>query len=132
MTSGMPSSSSASRASRRVSKSQSGSSSPSLISRTCSSVRLACTCVPALILSEAPLHLEFDKAVEFDRVLDRQFLRDRLDEAGDDHLLGVVVVQSTRLEVEDVLVADLADGRLVGDVDFRFLDLHVRHGVAGL
>src|SRR6056297_2153211 len=119
MTSGI---SSASRASRRVSKSHSGSSKSPLISRTCSSVRLACTCVPALILSEAPLHLEFDETVEFDRVLDGQFLRDRLDEAGDDHLLGVVVVQAAALEVEHVLVADLADGRLVSHVDRGLVD----------
>jgi len=43
--------------------------------------------------SEAPFHFEFDEAVEFDRILDGQFFRDRFDEAGDDHLLGVVVVQ---------------------------------------
>jgi len=80
-------------------------------------------------LPERALHLQFDEAVQFDGVLDGQLFRDRLDEAGDDHLLCVVVVQPTGLEVEDVLVADLPDGRLVSDVDLRLLDLHVRHRV---
>src|SRR6056297_656790 len=84
-------------------------------------------CVHSGIKSpERALHLEFDEPVELNGVLDGQFLRDRLDEPRDDHLFRVVVVETARLEVEDVLVADLADGRLVGDVDFRLVDLHVR------
>src|SRR6056297_3100047 len=127
MTSGRSAVSNAESAFRRVSKSHSGSSRSSAMRRTVSSERLSIACV--LMLSERALHLEFDEPVELDGVLDRQLLRDRLDEPRDDHLFRVVVVETARLEVEDVLVADLADGRLVGDVDLRLVDLRVRHRV---
>src|SRR5436190_4182649 len=40
------------------------------------------------------LHLQLDQAVHLDRVLHRQLLRDRLDEAVDDHLGGLLLVQA--------------------------------------
>ena len=78
------------------------------------------TCPPQCVhsgieLPQRALHLEFDEPVQLDGVLDGQLFGDGLDEARNDHLFRVVVVQPTRLEVEDVLVADLADGRLVRD-----------------
>src|SRR6056297_3185616 len=127
MTSGRSAVSSAESAFRRVSRSHSGSSRASAMLRTVSSERLSIAFV--LMLSERALHFEFDEPVQLDRVLDGQLFRDGLDEARNDHLLGVVVVQPARLQVEDVLVADLPDRRLVGDVDLRLVDLHVRHRV---
>ncbi len=79
--------------------------------------------------AKTAFHFEFDEAVEFDRVLDWEFLRDGFDEPAHDHLFRVVVVQSAALEVEHVLVADFTDRCLVGDVHAIFVDFHVRHGV---
>ncbi len=79
--------------------------------------------------AKTAFHFEFDEAVEFDRVFDGEFLGDGFDEPAHDHLLRVVVVKATTLEVENVLVADLPNGRLVGDIDATLIDFHVRHGV---
>src|SRR5262249_5278412 len=53
------------------------------------------------------LHLQLDQAVHLDRVLHRELLGDRFDEAVDDHLGGLLLVQPAGLEVEDLLLADL-------------------------
>ena len=44
---------------------------------------------PAGPLADRALHLELDQAVHLDRVLHRELLDDRLDEAVDDQLRGV-------------------------------------------
>src|SRR3954452_18652220 len=56
-------------------------------------------------LANGALHLELDEAVHLDRVLHRQLLDDRLDEAVDDQLAGLLLAQPVRLEVEHLLVA---------------------------
>src|SRR3954447_9892531 len=68
------------------------------------------------------LHLELDEAVHLDRVLHRKLLRDRLDEAVDDQLRRLLLGDAVGLEVEDLLLADLRDGRLVADVDVVLAD----------
>src|SRR3954469_16054277 len=68
-------------------------------------------------LANRALHLELDQAVHLDRVLHRQLLDDRLDEAVDDQLRGLLLGNAVRLEVEELLVADLRDRGLVADVD---------------
>src|SRR5215210_404267 len=75
------------------------------------------------------LHLQLDQAVHLHRVLHRQLLGDRLDEAIDDHLGGLLLVQPVGLEVEDLLLADLRDGRLVADVHVVLPDADRRIGV---
>src|SRR5437764_849190 len=75
------------------------------------------------------LHLQLDQAVELDGVLHRKLLGDRLDEAVDDHLGGLLLIETMRLEVEDLLVADLGDGCLMADVDVVLADPDRRIGV---
>src|SRR6185312_7623284 len=80
-------------------------------------------------LANGPLHLQLDQAVHLDRVLHRQLLRDRLDEAVDDQLGRLLLRDPVGLEVEDLLLADLRDGRLVADVDVVLADADRRVGV---
>src|SRR5207244_2378865 len=67
-------------------------------------------------LPNAAFHLELDEAVHLDRVLHRELLDDRLDEAVDDELGGLVLGQAVGHEVEELLLADLGDRGLVADV----------------
>src|SRR5215217_2946290 len=60
-----------------------------------------------------PFHLQLDQAVHLDRVLERELLRDRLDEAGDDHRACLGLGQTTAHQVEELLLADLRHRRLV-------------------
>src|SRR4051794_17416009 len=60
-------------------------------------------------LANRALHLELDQAVHLDRVLHRQLLDDRLDEAVDDQLRRLLLGDAVRLEVEELLLADLRD-----------------------
>src|SRR4051794_7231402 len=62
-------------------------------------------------------HLELDQPVHLDRVLHRELLDDRLDEAVDDQLAGLLLRQPVGHQVEELLVADLGHRRLVADVD---------------
>src|SRR3954449_1750020 len=73
-------------------------------------------------LPNGALHLELDQAVHLDRVLHRQLLDDRLDEAVDDELAGLFLRQPVRHQVEELLVADLGHRRLVADVDVVLAD----------
>src|SRR6478672_3323010 len=73
-------------------------------------------------LANRALHLELDQAVHLDRVLHRELLDDRLDEAVDDELGGLLLPQSVGLEVEQLLLADLGNGGLVSDVDIVLAD----------
>src|SRR5437899_3312648 len=72
--------------------------------------------------ADRALHLEFYEAVHLDRVLHRQLLDDRLDEAVDDELAGLLLVDPVGLEVEELLLADLGDRGLVADVDLVLAD----------
>src|SRR3954452_9244736 len=81
-------------------------------------------------LANRALHLELDQAVHLDRVLHRELLDDRLDEAVDDELAGLLLVEAVGLQVEELLVADLGDRGLVADVDVVLADADRRLGVA--
>src|ERR1051325_9970295 len=61
-----------------------------------------------------------------ERVLERELLRDRLDEAGHDQRRGLGLREPARHQVEELLLADLRDRRLVPDVDLILVDLDVR------
>src|SRR5262245_44780838 len=83
--------------------------------------------------ADRAFHLQLDEAVELDRVLHRPLLREGLDEAVDDEERRLLLREPAALEVEELLLADLADGRLVLDGDLVLVDLHRRVGVrAGL
>src|SRR5215212_1361491 len=75
------------------------------------------------------LHLELDQPVHLDRVLHRELLDDRLDEAVDDQLAGLVLVDAAAHQVEELLLADLGDRRLVADVHVVLADADRRVGV---
>src|SRR4051794_9321254 len=74
-------------------------------------------------------HLQLDQPVHLDRVLERQLLGDRLDEARDDHGARLRLREAARHEVEELLLADLRDGRLMPDVDLVLVDPDGRVGV---
>src|SRR3954466_15350697 len=74
-------------------------------------------------------HLQLDQAVHLDRVLHRELLDDRLDEAVDDELAGLLLGDAVRHEVEELLLADLRHSRLVADVDVVLADANRRVGV---
>src|SRR3954449_889825 len=80
-------------------------------------------------LANRALHLELDQAVHLDRVLHGELLDDRLDEAVDDQLRGLLLVDAVRLQVEELLLADLRDGGLVADVDVVLADANRGVGV---
>src|SRR4051794_2956621 len=75
------------------------------------------------------LHLELDEAVHLHRVLHRELLYDRLDEAVDDQLAGLVLRDSAGHQVEELLLADLRHRRLVADVHVVLADPDRRVGV---
>src|SRR4051794_19965766 len=81
-------------------------------------------------LANRALHLKLDQAVHLDRVLHRELLDDRLDEAVDDELAGLLLGEPVRHQVEELLVADLADRGLVADVDVVLADADRGVGVA--
>src|SRR5437763_4938240 len=83
----------------------------------------------ASALSDTAFHLQLDQPVHLDRVLERQLLRDRLDEARDDHRDRLCLREPARHQIEELLLADLRDGRLVTDVDLVLVDADVRIGV---
>src|SRR6266536_2069520 len=68
-------------------------------------------------LADGAFHLQLDEAVHLDRVLERQLLRDRLDEAGHHHRGGLRLGEPARHQVEELLFADLRDSGLMADVD---------------
>src|SRR3954453_9850452 len=80
-------------------------------------------------LANRALHLQLDEAVHLDRVLHRQLLDDRLDEAVDDQLRRLLLREPVGHEVEELLLADLRDRRLVADVDVVLADADRRVGV---
>src|SRR5690242_18835865 len=53
-------------------------------------------------LANRTLHLELDEAVHLDRVLHRQLLDDRLDEAVDDQLGGLLLVDAVGHQIEEL------------------------------
>src|SRR6266576_2930787 len=81
-------------------------------------------------LAGRAFHAELDEAGELDRVLHRERLHDRLDEAVDDHGGRLLLGEPTAAQIEELVVADLRDRGLVADARVLLLDLHVRVGVA--
>src|SRR4029450_10149296 len=74
-------------------------------------------------------HLQLEEPVHPARVLERQLLRDRLDEARHDHRGGLGLGEAAAHQVEELLLADLRDGRLVAYVDLVLVDPEGRRGV---
>src|SRR5947208_3920281 len=72
--------------------------------------------------TDRTLHLQLDQPVHLDRILERQFLRDRLDEAGHDQRRGLRLGETARHQVEELLLPDLGHSRLVADVDLVLVD----------
>src|SRR5436305_8387516 len=83
-------------------------------------------------LADRPFHLELNEAVHLDRVLQWKLLRDRLDEAGDDHRRRLGLREAARHQVEELLLADLRNRRLVADVDVVLIDAELRRGGGAL
>src|SRR5947208_13855283 len=76
--------------------------------------------------TDGAFHLQLDQPVHLDGVLERQLLRDRLYEAGNDQRRCLTLGEPARHQVEELFLSDLGDGRLVTDVDVVRVDLHVR------
>src|SRR4051812_29744862 len=74
------------------------------------------------VLPNRALHLQLDQPVHLDRVLHRELLDDRLDEAVDDELACLLLADAVRHQVEELLVADLGNGGLVADVHVVLAD----------
>src|SRR6478609_2256376 len=74
-------------------------------------------------------HLQLDQAVHLDGVRERELLRDGLDEARHDHGARLGLGEAATHEVEELLLADLRDRRLVPELDVRLVDLDV--GIRG-
>src|SRR5581483_226078 len=53
-------------------------------------------------LANRAFHLELDQAVHLDGVLERELLRDRLDEARHDHRRGLRLGEAARHQVEEL------------------------------
>src|SRR5260370_22412931 len=67
-------------------------------------------------------HLKLDQAVQLNRVLHREFLGDRLNEAVDDQRVGLRLIETTAHQVEELVVTDLGDGCLVADLGLVLFD----------
>src|SRR5258707_10252922 len=88
---------------------------------------------PVTGLANRALHLQLDQPVHLDCVLQWKFLRDRLDEAAHNHGARLRFTEAARHEVEELLLANFRNGRLVSDVDVVLIDADVRVRVgAGL
>src|SRR5947209_16639897 len=73
-------------------------------------------------LANRTLHLQLDQPVHLDGVLHRELLGDRLDEAVDDQLRGLLLGDAVRHQVEELVLTDLRNRRLVPDVDVVLAD----------
>src|SRR3954454_10521165 len=80
-------------------------------------------------LSDRAFHLELDEAVELEGIFHRQLARDGLDEAAHDHRHRLVFGEAARHQVEELVLADLADRRLVAHLHVILADVDVGVGV---
>src|SRR5437870_1516168 len=88
--------------------------------------------LPAIIsrcLAHTAGHLQLDQAVELNRVLHREFLGDRLNEAVDDQRIRFGLIQATAHQVEELVVTHLRDGRLVADLGLVLFDTNSWIGI---
>ena len=74
-------------------------------------------------------HLHLDQAVQLNCVLHWEFLCDRLNEAVDNQRVGLGLIQATTHQVEELVVTDLRDGRLVADLGQVLFDAHGGIGI---
>src|SRR6185437_9938111 len=65
--------------------------------------------------ADAALERDTEQRLRLERKLHRQFLEDFLAEAGDYHRYGLFGAQSARLQIEDLVLADLRRRRFVLD-----------------
>src|SRR6185436_5146714 len=79
------------------------------------SARAASTVKCSTALADSAFHVELDQTRQLDRVLHRQRLGDRLDEAVDDHRGRLLLREPAAAQVEELVVADLRDRGLVAD-----------------
>src|SRR4051812_44304878 len=100
-----------SQACRRRSRSQAGSGAAS----RCTAARSSTAPVTpadfdltrsATASANTALHLQLDESIELDRVLERQLLRDRLDEAADDERHRLLLAHAPAHQIEQLLLAD--------------------------
>src|SRR5437764_10494218 len=75
-------------------------------------------------------HLQLDQAVQFNRVLHWKFLGDRLNEAVDNQRVGLGLIQATAHQVEELVVTNLRDGRLVAHLGLVLFDANGWIGIA--
>lgn len=68
-------------------------------------------------------HLQLDQAVQLNRVLHGEFPGDRLNEAVDDQRVGLGLIQATAHQVEELVVTDFRDGRLVANLGLKLVSL---------
>src|SRR5438132_178155 len=126
-----PSASSSARAAATLSTCRARSVRCALSSSSRAFISAACSAASGesssfFLLANGSLHLELDQPVHLDGVFERQLLRDRLDEAADDQRTRLRLGETPRHEVEELLLADLRDRRLVTEVDVVLVDADVR------
>ena len=80
-------------------------------------------------LAHTARHLQLDQPIQLNRVLHGEFLRDRLDEAVDDQRIGLGLIQASAHQVEELVVTDLRDGRLVADLGLVLFDANGGIGI---
>jgi hypothetical protein len=68
-------------------------------------------------------HLQLDQVVELNSVLHGEFLGDRLNEAVDDRRVRLGLIQATAHQVEELVVTDFRDGRLVANLGLKLVSL---------
>src|SRR5690606_6037765 len=79
--------------------------------------------------ADGALHLQLDEPVELQGVLHRQLLGDRLDEAAHDHRHRLVLLHAAAHQVEELVLGDLRDARLVAHRHVVLADVDVGIGV---
>src|SRR6266699_6097551 len=75
-------------------------------------------------LAHTARHLQLDQAVQLNRVLHGKLLGNRLNKAVHDQRVGLRLVQATAHQVEELVVTDLRDGRLVTDLGLVLFDTY--------
>src|SRR5436305_14261967 len=80
-------------------------------------------------LAHTTRHLQLDQTVQLNRVLHGEFLGDRLNEAVDDQRVSFGLIQATAHQVEELVVTNLRDGRLVADLSQALFATHSGIGI---